>query len=363
MAVTKRKYKSGKIVWSYAFDAPGSGRTSRSQVTESGFGTKADAVAAEAARRIAVQQTAQALPQNPTTSLPKNLSELLDEFFVQHGEKRLGRKTLERYRDMVGYLSPVLLAMPISEIGPLHLSREWNRLLECGGKVRKTGAARCLSQTTVRKIAGVVSSAFSRGVEWQLTASNPVPASKPPVARRKPAVILSPAEQTLLIASATSPFGLAAFLTVAAETGARRGELLALKWSDIQGNLLTVSRSLSQTKEGLTEKGTKSGRSKQIHLLPSSVACLAKHRKAQQVFRTQYGADYRNDLDLVFCQTDGLFLRPDSISAAVSALCRRLKFRKGANLHSLRHTHASEMLASGVELPVVSARLGHSTLM
>jgi integrase len=79
-------------------------------------------------------------------------------------------------------------------------------------------------------------------------------------------------------------------------------------------------------------------------------------------FRRRFGPDYRTDLDLVFANPDGTPLKPDSVSAAVSALFRRLKLPKGASPHSLRHTHTSHLLANGVPLPVVSARLGHSSV-
>ena len=78
--------------------------------------------------------------------------------------------------------------------------------------------------------------------------------------------------------------------------------------------------------------------------------------------RREFGLDYRVDLDLIFANPDGTPLKPDSISAAVSLLFRRLKLPKGTSLHSLRHTHTSYLLADGVPLPVVSARLGHSSI-
>ena len=67
-----------------------------------------------------------------------------------------------------------------------------------------------------------------------------------------------------------------------------------------------------------------------------------------------------DDIDLIIANPDGSLLRPDSISAAVSALFRKLKLPKGTSLHTLRHTHGSHLLAAGMELPAVSARLGHS---
>ncbi len=83
------------------------------------------------------------------------------------------------------------------------------------------------------------------------------------------------------------------------------------------------------------------------------------HRERQDEFRQQFGPDYRSDLDLIFANPDGTPLKPDSVSAAVSALFRRLKLPKGASLHSLRHTHGSHLLANGVPLTNVSKRLGH----
>jgi integrase len=91
-------------------------------------------------------------------------------------------------------------------------------------------------------------------------------------------------------------------------------------------------------------------------------AILEEHRKRQDQFRHQFGPDYRVDLDLIFANPDGTPLKPDSISATVSRNFRRVKLPKGVSLHSLRHTHTSHLLADGVPLPVVSARLGHASV-
>jgi len=83
-------------------------------------------------------------------TVPSTLGTLLDEFMREHAEKKLDAKTIERYREQ----NPTLLAMPLAEIGPLHLSREWNRLLESGGHHRRTKQPRPLLAKTVRNIAG-----------------------------------------------------------------------------------------------------------------------------------------------------------------------------------------------------------------
>ena len=136
---------------------------------------------------------------------------------------------------------------------------------------------------------------------------------------------------------------MATFLEVAAATGARRGEILALRWSDIQDGRAIITRSLTQTKQLLEFKSTKNGE--------------AARRESAGV-----GPDYRADLDLIFANPDGTPLRPNSVSAVVSLLFRRLGLPKGASLHSLRHSHGSHLVADGVPLPVVSERLGHSSI-
>ena len=119
-----------------------------------------------------------------TAALPTTLAMLFEEFFSQHAEEKLAPKTIECYRELATYLVPELLAMPLREITPLHLSREWNRLLKSGGHHRKTKEARPLSAKTVRHIAGLVSSAFARAERWGLVAKNPVTRSEPPVPKK-----------------------------------------------------------------------------------------------------------------------------------------------------------------------------------
>jgi integrase len=167
----------------------------------------------------------------------------------------------------------------------------------------------------------------------------------------------------MLLESASGPW-LRTYLEVAAATGCRRGELLALRWSDIVDGRAMISRSLTQTRDVLGFKCTKTEKPRPVALPESAIVALEAHRQKQDEFRRQFGPDYRIDLDLIFANPDGTMLKPDSISASVSALFKRLKIPKpkGAALHLLRHSHTSHLLASGVPLPAVSARLGHSSM-
>ena len=363
MAVYKRKYDSGTILWYFKFQPPGAARGSV-PIRQFGFATKREAEDAEAARRTEEQQKYELAKAGSGVAAapPKTLSMLLEEFFRQHVEKKLAPKTVERYHEQAKYLNPDLLAMLLPEITPLHLNREWNRLLQNGGHTRGHKAQRPLSAKSVRSIAGVVSSAFHRAVKWGLVGVNPVSNSEPPVPKKHKGMALLPMEQMLLIESATGPACLPMFLELSAATGARRGEVLALRWSDIDGNDVLIVRSLTQTRQGLEFKGTKTDRPRRVGLPESVLVSLEVHRKKQDEFRRQFGPAYRADLNLIFANPDGAPLKPDSISASVSLLCQRLGLPKGASLHTLRHSHGSVLLADGVDLATVSERLGHSSV-
>ncbi len=95
-----------------------------------------------------------------------------------------------------------------------------------------------------------------------------------------------------------------AFLEVSCALGARRGEVLALRWSDIVDNRATTNRSLCQTRNGLEFKGTKTEKPRIIKLLPETIPVLEVHRKRQDAFRLQFGADYQAG-DLIFANRTG----------------------------------------------------------
>jgi integrase len=183
------------------------------------------------------------------------------------------------------------------------------------------------------------------------------------VPQKRKGVALTPAQQRLLIQAASGCWCIRPFLELDAATGARRGEVLALRWSDYTDGAVFITRSLAQTKKGLEFKSTKTDEPRRVTLPDSAIASLEAHRTQQQVFREQFGSDYRTDLDLIFANPDGTPLRPDSISASVSALFKRLKIPKpkGAALHLLRHSHGSHLLAQNESLTTVSERLGHSS--
>ena len=145
----------------------------------------------------------------------------------------------------------------------------------------------------------------------------------------------------------------------AASTGCRRGELLALEWQDIdfQTGMMTISKSLEQTKSGLRIKSTKSGKARRFPLPSVALSVLSQHRQNQPL-ENAIQPNHKN-LGLVFSSPEGGYFKPDQISSRVAEIMAKAGLR-GVSLHSLRHAHASQLLSGGVPIPTVSKRLGHA---
>jgi integrase len=151
-------------------------------------------------------------------------------------------------------------------------------------------------------------------------------------------------------------------VALALSTGARRSELLALRWRDInlQRGVLRIEHSLEQTKAGLRLKSpkTKSGR-RSISLPAFAVDMLNEHRKAQLELRLQLGMGKPESEALVFCNHDGSPISPNYFSIMWSRAVTRAGLPK-RTFHSLRHSHASALIRAGLDVVRVSRQLGHS---
>ena len=286
---------------------------------------------------------------------------LLGEWFTSHAERHCSPKTVERYRELAAYVLPHIGTVKLNELTTLMLQRVFNEVKDSGGRNRKTKEARPLSPKTVKNISSVIHSALETAVEWSLIRTNPCTRKIVPKLKRKEANALD-AEQISWYVNAARAHGLYEFLMVNAGTGCRRGELLALTWGDVdfEGKTLRISKSLEQTKAGLRVKSTKTDKPRPISLSLSTLEVLTSLQSDQARIRDHVGAAYRRDLDLVFCNPLGEYLKPDSVSAKAGLIAKKLGL-KNSSLHTLRHSHGSLLLAKGVPLTVVSKRLGHSS--
>jgi len=146
-------------------------------------------------------------------------------------------------------------------------------------------------------------------------------------------------------------------------TGMRRGELLALRWNDIDLDLMTISinRSLQVLKDGtklIREPKTPKAR-RLIAMTPTLALELGQYKGEQEKRRLVIGVPLIGD-DLVFSNSEGRPINPNTVSPAFSKVAQRIGLK--LRFHDLRHTHATLMLKSGAHPKIVSERLGHATV-
>lgn len=352
--VHKRITRKGATVWAFQLDLPTGEDGKRRRVTKSGFRRRSDAQdALDEEKRIRSLPASEPAP-DPAAGI--TFADLMTRWLDEQGPRRCQPKTLERYRQLSTYIVREIGDKPLSQVRTFMLEMAFNRLRESGGK-----EGRPLSITTVGHIAGLVRVALKAAVRWELIENNPAREVELPTigARREPKAL--DFGQTERLLAKLKGHWLYPISVLAAATGCRRGELLALTWSDVDffDRVVWISKSLEQTEAGLRIKLTKSEKPRRIGLSPFAMEALRDQKRTQEGFREMFGKDYGPG-NLVFTTPTGGYLAPDSVTAKFCLMAGKLGF-KGVSLHSLRHSHASQLLSAGVKLPVVSKRLGHAS--
>ena len=222
-----------------------------------------------------------------------------------------------------------------------------------------------LSDKTIMHYHRLLSSIFTVAVQWQVIFSNPCDRVKPPKVKRKEARYLDEHEAAeLLKALDGEPFKYVAMIELLLYTGLRRAELLGLEWRDVDflNSCIHIKRnSLYVADKGTFEGSTKNESSNRVIKLPeSAVQLLKEYRKYQEGIIREMGTAWQGTGRL-FTTIDGKPMHPDTLSGWF----RKFVNRKGlpdVSIHSLRHTHATLMIAAGVNIKTVSSRLGHASV-
>ncbi len=222
-----------------------------------------------------------------------------------------------------------------------------------------------LAPASVRKVHNILRSALGQAVKWRMLSSNPAASATPPRIEKRPIEPPTPAEVTRLLAAATEADPeLGLYVRLAAVTGARRGELCAIRWTDLDLDAaqLVIARAIVVGPEGIVVKTTKTNRVRRVALDAGTIAALRSQREVQ----LDRAASCRTVL------AGGAYVfardpkgrepwRPDS-----SATGRFMALRDRLGLHhvrlyDLRHYVATRLLDAGVPVRSVSERLGHAS--
>jgi integrase len=274
--VYKRKLASGKITWSYEINAGKDENAKQIRIVKGGFEKKGD-VENEKNRRL--QELNDGHWVRPS---PKSFQEFLAEWMREHAEQHCSPKTVERYRQLAAYIVPTLGRFQLRKISPLMLERVYANLRKSGGRGRGKGRdaekkASPLPVKTVRHIAGLVHVALATAVRWKLIRTNPADACVLPELVKQEAAALDESQTQWYLDAARGTF-MYPIMLVAAATGCRRGELLALTWADLSLDsdppMATISKSLEQTKGGLRIKSPKNGKPRRLTLPAFAVEAL-----------------------------------------------------------------------------------------
>ena len=289
-----------------------------------------------------------------TSDPPPSLGAYLDDWLA-HVAGRVRAKTWQGYECVIRLQArPHLGDVPLTDLSPLRLQQLYSSLLSDPG--------RPLSGGTVLNLHLVLTQALSQAVRWGYLTSNPASGAQPPRPRRAELMAVD-ARLCERLLEATMGTRLECPVAIAIATGMRRGEILGLRWSDLDQDLSIahVRRSIQPTKAGLVYEDPKTRRSRRAVVLPEFLRpYLSRQKKDQARRRSEAGAAWRED-NLLIDRGDGSPLNPDTLSSGWAGFLRRAGLPH-VRFHDLRHAHATLMLQQGVHPKIVSERLGHASI-
>jgi integrase len=344
--------RRGKGSWELKFDPGTDPVTGRRRIRYASF---------KGSKREAEIQLAHLVAQNAAGDGVDPSKETVAEF-MQRWERdwatvNVTPKTLERYGGIIRlYVVPRIGAVRMQKLRAVHLQELYAKLLRGGGK-----NGRALSAASVCGVHRLLHRALGHGATWGVVAQNIATLVKPPPLPHSEIKVLTE-EQIGAVLRHFNGRTLRPVVSFLIGTGARRGEALALRWQDVDfdNGIVRIERSLEQSKAGLRFKFPKTKNSRRnVAISPWLIAELRAHRARQQERRLSLGLGRAPDDSLVFGRWDGSPRAPRGLSQKFAQAMTALKI--DTTLHGLRHTHVSQLIASGLDILTCSRRIGHAS--
>ena len=327
----------------------------RRQRSKGGFATKRQAQAY-------LNETLAALQKGDFTEPNRvTVCEYLLERWLPAKKASLRTSTWDSYRRNIElHIVPELGRIPLQQLTADRLDRFYADMLAGGHR-----AGGGLSPKTVRHLHTTLHKALQDALRKNLVVRNVADAADPPRLRQAGSHELrtwTPDELRVFLRGMAGHRLYAAWV-LATTTGMRRGEILGLRWSDINvaARRLAVRQTVLSVGYEITFGTPKTARGRRtIALDTTTMKELAEHRARQAEEKRLVGSAYQ-DHGLVFAREDGRPIHPDYFSQSFDRAVIRLGLLK-IRLHDLRHTHATLGLAAGIPAKLMSERLGHSTV-
>jgi len=319
----------------------------RRQKWHSGFMTRRDAQAALTAILGQVQQGGYIEPTKET------VAQFFTAWLAGAGAS-VRASTLRGYQLLVAaHVLPRLGPVRLQNLSVAQLNALYADLLVSGRRDGKGG----LSPASVKLIHAILHKALADAVEWGQLPRNPADHAKPPRPRGRQQLHTWTAQELRAFLESAAAHRFYTIYHLAATTGCRKGEILGLRWEDVDlaAGRLAVTQTLTRTATGLALGPVKTARGRR------SVGVLQAHRRQQLEQRMMLGLGAPGPTGRVFANPNGSPVTFAQVARAYDTSVKasglpRIRF------HDLRHTHASLALAAGVHPKVVSERLGHSTV-
>ena len=357
------KDRYGRDTWQLVVSAGKDGKGKRVKVKRTFRGGKRDAEKALA--RLVAEATGGSMPSQ-TNSM--TIAAWVDIWDTEHISRKLAPKTAATYRTMLKHrIVPALGAIPLQKLTPGHLKQFYANLDEDG--VRKDGRGTKLSGATQAKCHRIVSAMLQEAVYRELIAHNPAADVRPPQEARPAIKFYDEAEvRRLLTALQSESPRFRAIVLLALATGMRRGEILALEWGQVnwRDHLITVKQSAYMAAgQGQQVKAPKTNHSARLVAMPADIEEALRAWQQQQAEEREKAGSLWQPSEYVFTNWNGSWLRVDSVTREWEKFVKRVNQRAPGSLphltfHGLRHTAASFLLASGIDVRAVSGVLGHA---
>ena len=345
MRGTKRK--RGEGVWelrAYVGRDPVTGNPRQVSKTFRGSAREAD----EALRDLIEQQV-----PGRSDGAGATVGQLLDAWLSECERMDLSPTTLRVYRTQIEHtVRPALGSIKVQRLGAKDLDDLYRAMKEKGS-----------SPKTVRNHHALLSAALHQAVRWGWVRRNVAEMAKPPRVTQR--VVRPPsvdAVRQIVVAAEERDPRLAPLVMMAALTGMRRGELCALRWSDLDldEGQIEVARSVVLVPGGLGEKTTKTNRTRRVALDEVGLSVLRTHRARVEEWARLADEELRPDAFIFSPYVDGsLPFRPDNVTNFFIRVRDELKL-PDVRLHDLRHFTATQLIGAGVDVRTVAGRLGHT---
>lgn len=351
--------------WTYAIDLGKDEKGERQRKFIGGFNSEKEA-------RLALAEALTNKKKNILCNTNDTVKQYAENWLENH-IKGLSFNTKRRYTMIVTKrIIPYLGTIKLEELKPIDIKNFYNRILKEGRLDGKEGELGYTSFLYHKKVLNnmLKTAVFDEKIYRNPAQSVALPMSKDKVMEyeNKKVHIFTPEQISLIEEKAIdSPYFPEIYTLI--RTGLRRSELYALQWErdiNLDAGTLTVNKAVYQIKKEddkprIEEKPPKSKKSKRtIDISPELVKFLRQHKAKQAEHKLILGKKYQKN-DLVFCRDDGKPKFLNSISNWFPKFLAKIGLQS-LNVHSLRHTHISLMLASGADIKLVSERAGHSSV-